>query len=430
MDSETISRKYHPIIDPLIRPGWRFWITVLPLAVIFFWSFFAFGWQYDRGLGVTGMGHPVSWAFYLVNFVFFIGISHAGALVSAVLRITHARWGTPFGRIAEAVTVFALAAGPTNILFDLGRSPRFYWVGLHAQFKSPLLWDFTCIMTYLVTSIVFLYVLMIPDIGFLRDRFPKWRWIYKPLSLDWRGTEQEWLTLGKVIGFLCIAVIPVAVSVHTVVSWVFGMQTQPMWHSTIFAPYFVTGAIFSGIATIIIVSVIIRRVYHLEKYLTPYHFNNMSLLLLTFTLLWAYFTFVEHLVVGYAGGTHELVVLWKKLNGEYAPHFWAMVVLCFIIPFPILVFKRTIKGSLIASISIVIGMWLERFTIIIPSFTEPRLPYARGAYTPSWVEWSMTAGLFAGFTLAFVLFSKFFPVISLWEMEKEEKGKNLMTNAK
>jgi molybdopterin-containing oxidoreductase family membrane subunit len=127
------------------------------------------------------------------------------------------------------------------------------------------------------------------------------------------------------------------------------------------------------------------------------------------------------LVVGYGGGTHELVVLWKKLTGEYAPHFWAMVVLCFVIPFPILAFKRTIKGSLIASISIVIGMWLERFTIIIPSFTEPRLPYARGAYTPSWVEWSMMAGLFAGFTLAFVLFSKFFPVISLWETEKEEK---------
>lgn len=423
MDSQAIAQKYGRVLAPLTRAGWPFWVTVGLLSIIFFWSFFAFGWQYVWGLGVTGMGHPMSWTLYLVNFVFFIGISHAGALVSAVLRITHARWGTPFGRIAEAVTVFALAAGPTNILFDLGRSILFYWVALHAQFKSPLLWDFTCIMTYLVVSTVFLYVLMIPDIGFLRERLPGRRWLYKILSFGWTGTEKEWSTLGKIIGFLCIAVIPIAVSVHTVVSWVFGMQTQPMWHSTIFAPYFVTGAIFSGIATIIIVSVIIRKVYHLEEYLTPYNFNNMGLLLLTFTLLWAYFTFVEHLVVAYGGGTHELAVLWSKLTGRYAPLFWGMVVLCFIIPFPILVFKRTIPGLLIASICIVIGMWIERFTIIIPSLSEPRLPYARGAYTPTWVEWSMTAGLFAGFTLAFVLFSKFFPVISIWEMEKEEKGK-------
>jgi len=222
---------------------------------------------------------------------------------------------------------------------------------------------------------------------------------------------------------LCVAVIPIAVSVHTVVSWVFGMQTQPMWHSTIFAPYFVTGAIFSGIAAIIIVAIIFRKVYHLEDYLKPYHFNNMGLLLLTFTLLWVYFTFAEHLTVGYAGGTEELAVLWSKLTGKYAPFFWTMVALCLVIPFPILVWKRTIPGLLISSICIVIGMWLERFTIIIPSFTEPRLPYARGAYTPSWVEWSLMAGLFAGFTLAFLLFSKFFPVISIWETEKEEGEK-------
>ncbi len=193
------------------------------------------------------MGHPISWGLYLVNFVFFIGISHAGALVSAVLRITHAGWGTPFSRAAEAVTVFALAAGPTNIFFDLGRSYLFHWVALHANFNSPLLWDFTCIMTYFITVALFLYVLMIPDVALLRDRFPRRRWLYKPLSFGWTGTERQERILGN-IAFLCIAVIPVAVSVHTVVSWVFGMQTQPMWHSSIFAPYFVVGAIYSGIA--------------------------------------------------------------------------------------------------------------------------------------------------------------------------------------
>jgi len=423
MDSEATAQKYAPILAPLTRRGWLFWLVTTLLSAIVLWSIFAFSWQYYWGLGETGMGHPVSWAFYLVNFVFFIGISHAGALVSAVLRITHARWGTPFGRAAEAVTVFALAAGPTNILFDLGRSIRFYWVAIHAQFKSPLIWDFTCIMTYFVVSNIFLYVLMVPDIALLRDRMPGRRWLYKPLSLGWAGTEKQWLSLGKVIGFLCIAVIPIAVSVHTVVSWVFGMQTQPMWHSSIFAPYFVTGAIFSGIATIIIVTIALRKVYHLEQYMTPYHLNNLGLLLLVFTLLWFYFTFTEYLVAGYGGDSFELAVFWSKLTGKYAPLFWTMVTLCLVIPLPILIFKRTIPGLLISSISIVIGMWLERFLIIIPSFCQPRLPYLRGAYTPSWVEWSMTAGLFAGFSLAFVLFSKFFPVISVWETEKEDREK-------
>jgi Ni/Fe-hydrogenase subunit HybB-like protein len=420
MDDEAIAQKYDRIIAPMTRAGWPFWVVTAFLSAIVLWSVFAFSWQYYWGLGETGMGHPVSWALYLVNFVFFIGISHAGALVSAVLRITHARWGTPFGRAAEAVTVIALAAGPTNILFDLGRSIRFYWVAIHAQFKSPLLWDFTCISTYLTVSIIFLYVLMIPDIGLLRGRFPNRGWLYKPLSLGWTGTEKQWRIILKMIGILCIAVIPIAVSVHTVVSWVFGMQTQPMWHSTIFAPYFVVGAIYSGIAAIIIVTIVLRKVYHLEDYLKPYHFNNMGLLLLVFTLLWFYFTFAEHLTVGYGGSSEELAVLWSKLTGKYAPLFWTMVALCFVIPFPILVFKRNLFCLLIASISIVIGMWLERFLIIIPSFSEPRLPYPRGIYSPSWVEWSMTAGLFAGFTLAFVLFSKFFPVISIWETEKEE----------
>jgi molybdopterin-containing oxidoreductase family membrane subunit len=423
IDSEATARKYAPILAPLTRAGWPFWLVTTLLSAIVLWSIFAFGWQYYWGLGETGMGHPVSWAFYLVNFVFFIGISHAGALVSAVLRITHARWGTPFGRAAEAVTVFALAAGPTNILFDLGRGIRFYWVAIHAQFKSPLLWDFTCIMTYFVVSNIFLYVLMIPDIALLRDRMPGRRWLYKPLSLGWAGTEKQWLSLGKIIGFLCIAVIPIAVSVHTVVSWVFGMQTQPMWHSSIFAPYFVTGAIFSGIATIIIVTIALRKVYHLEQYMTPYHLNNLGLLLLVFTLLWFYFTFTEYLVAGYGGDSFELAVFWSKLTGKYAPLFWTMVTLCLVIPLPILIFKRTIPGLLVSSISIVIGMWLERFLIIIPSFCQPRLPYLRGAYMPSWVEWSMTAGLFAGFSLAFVLFSKFFPVISVWETEKEDREK-------
>ena len=423
-DHEVLAQKYSRILDPMTRVGRPFFVTVTLLAGIFFWSFFAFGWQYKHGLGVTGMGHPVSWSFYLINFVFFIGISHAGTLISAILRITHATWRTPVTRAAEVVTVFALAAGPTNILFDLGRSIRFYWVAIHANFWSPLLWDFTCIMTYFGTCVLFLYVLMIPDIALLRDRLPRRRWLYQPLSLGWSGTERQERLLGLASAFLCVAVIPIAVSVHTVVSWVFGMQMQPMWHSTIFGPYFVVGAIYSGIAAIILVAAILRKVYRLQSYLQPIHFNNLGLLLLTLSLLWFYFTLAEYLTTFYGGGKEELVVFWVKVSGKYSPMFWAMVLLCFLIPFPLLAFRRfrTILGTSIASISVIIGMWLERYLIIIPSLTEPRLPYPRGTYTPSWVEWSMTAGLSAGFILAIVLFSKLFPVISIWELEKEGRS--------
>jgi molybdopterin-containing oxidoreductase family membrane subunit len=425
MDNGALHRKYEHILSPLTRAGRPFWLATLPLSLIVLWSVFAFGWQYYCGLGETGMGHPVSWAFYLINFVFFIGISHAGTLISAILRITNAGWRTPITRAAEVVTVFALAAGPTNILFDLGRSDKFHWVALHANFISPLLWDFTCIMTYFITCVLFLYVLMIPDIALLRDRFPRRRWLYKPLSLGWTGTEKQERTLNKLSAFLCVAVIPIAVSVHTVVSWVFGMQSQPMWHSTIFGPYFVAGAIYSGTAVIILVAAILRRVYHLEEHLQPRHFNNLGLLLLTMALLWFYFTLAEYLTTIYGSGQAEVAVFWAKFTGRYAILFWAMVFLCFVFPFLILAFKRTrtILGTSIASAAVLGGMWLERYLIIIPTLTEPRLPYARGAYTPSWVEWSMLAGLCAGFTLAIILFSKIFPVITLWEMEKEEKEK-------
>jgi Ni/Fe-hydrogenase subunit HybB-like protein len=427
MNDEATAQRHQAVLASMRQTGWPFLIATVLLSAVVAWSVFAFGWQYYRGLGETGMGHPVSWAFYLINFVFFIGISHAGTLISAILRITHAGWRTPITRAAEAVTVFALAAGPTNILFDLGRSIRFYWVGVHAQFKSPLLWDFTCIMTYFVTSVLFLYVLMIPDIAFLRDRFPRRKWLYELLSLGWTGTEKQERLFGKVTAFLCVAVIPIAVSVHTVVSWVFGMQTQPMWHSTIFAPYFVAGAIYSGIAAIILVAALLRRVYRLEHYLQPIHFNNLGLLLLTLSLLWFYFTLAEYLTTFYGGGTEELAIFWSKVSGRYSPLFWLMVLFCFVIPFPILAFKktRTILGTSIASVFVLIGMWFERFLIIIPSLSRPRLFYPQGSYTPSWVEWSMLAGLSAGFILAFVLFSKLFPVISIWEMEKETQGEKI-----
>ncbi|MBI3013946.1 MAG: polysulfide reductase NrfD, partial [Candidatus Tectomicrobia bacterium] len=215
-------------------------------------------------------------------------------------------------------------------------------------------------------------------------------------------------------------VIPIAISVHTVVSWVFAMTIQPMWHSTIFGPYFVAGAIFSGIAALIIAMAIIRRAYHLEEYLKPIHFNNLGTLLLVMSLLWFYFTFAEYLTTFYGGEPTEMTVFNAKIKGPYAPYFWTMVMTDFVIPFAILCNRktRTIAGTVVASASVTVGMWLERFTIVVPTLVNPRIPFPRGTYFPTWIEVSLTAAAFAMFILLYMVFTKFFPIVSVWEMEE------------
>jgi molybdopterin-containing oxidoreductase family membrane subunit len=219
---------------------------------------------------------------------------------------------------------------------------------------------------------------------------------------------------------MAVLVIPIAISVHTVVSWVFAMTVQPMWHSSIFGPYFVVGAIFSGIASLLIVMALIRKIYNLQNYLKPIHFNNLGLLLLVMALLWFYFTFAEFITTFYGSDPSHLIVFYSKLNGRYAVPFWTMVVSCFIIPVGILVRRktRTITGCVIASISVNIGMWLERFTIVVPTLSQPRLPWAKASYSPTWVEVAITIGFGATFMFLYMLFTKFFPIVSIWEVQE------------
>ena len=294
------------------------------------------------------------------------------------------------------------------------------YVFIHGRLRSPLLWDVISISTYLVGSTVYLLLPLIPDVAYLRDHLKKRKLLYKMLSFGWTGSESQKRGLHIAISIMAVLVVPIAISVHTVVSWVFSMTIQPMWHSTIFGPYFVVGAIFSGIAAIIIAMAVIRKVYHLENYIRRIHFNNLAVLLLTMTLLWAYFTLAEHLTVFYGSEPHEMTIFNAKFFGPYAAYFWAMIVFNFIIPFPILAIKklRTITGVVLASSSIIIGMWLERFTIVIPTLVNPRVPVANNFYQPTWIEWSLMVGCFAGFILAYMLFTKFFPIVSLWEIKE------------
>jgi Ni/Fe-hydrogenase subunit HybB-like protein/cytochrome c2 len=407
------------IITPILTVGRRFRIWAAALAGVVAWALFAWIWQLTHGLGATHLGRPVYWGLYITNFVFFIGVSHAGTLISAILRIVQAEWRRPITRMAEVITVLVLFFGVGNVLLDLGRPDRALNVILHPHFRSPLLWDVSSITVYLTCSTIYLYLPLIPDIAVLRDRTDRWRRrLYTRLALGWTGAPHQWHRLERAISVMAILVIPVAVSVHTVVSWVFAMTIQPMWHSSIFGPYFVVGAIFSGIAAIITAMVIVRKVYGLEEYLQPVHFSNLGILLLVMACLWLYFTFAEHLTIWYAQEPNELNVFNAKLFGRFAPLFWAMLGFCFIVPFTILANPRTrtIAGTLIASISVNIGMWLERFTIVVPSLSNPRAPVHTFVYAPSWVEWSLMAGCFAAFALLYMGFTKLFPIISIWEL--------------
>jgi Ni/Fe-hydrogenase subunit HybB-like protein len=428
METSTDAKIDSDLLKPVLVTGRGWYATVAVSGLVLLAAAAAFGYQVARGIGVWGINRPVMWAFDITNFVFWIGISHAGTLISAILRVTGAEWRRPVTRCAEAITVFALMIGALFPIIHLGRPDLFYYVapypnerGLWPNFRSPLVWDFFAINTYLIGSLIYLYLPLIPDLALLRDKSEgARRRIYGALSLGWRGTALQRDRLERAVQVMAVIIIPVAVSVHTIVSWDFAMAVQPMWHSTMFGPYFVAGAIFSGIAALIIAMALIRRIFRLEHYLRPEHFNNLGLLLLVMSLLWFYFTFAEYLTTYYGNEPAEMAIFNSKITGAFAPLFWAMVACCFFIPAPLLAIKRlrTITGTVVASAAVVIGMWLERFLIIVPTLSQPRLAFNWGEYRPTWVEIAITAGMFAYFILLYAIFTKLFPIVAIWEYKE------------
>jgi molybdopterin-containing oxidoreductase family membrane subunit len=261
---------------------------------------------------------------------------------------------------------------------------------------------------------------MIPDLARIRDLGLRPRPLYSFLAIGYQDTPKARQTLERIIAVLAVMVIPIAVSVHTVIGWIFALTLRPMWHSAIFGPYFVIGAIFSGIAALIIAMAILRRVYGLGSYFKDIHFNHMGLLLLVMSVLWFYFTLAEHLTVWYGGEPSELATLYSKLVGEFAFPFWLMVACCFFIPFGLTARRatRNVTGTVAASVAVVIGMWLERFNIVVPTSMHPRGAVPAPHYFPSWVELSIMAGTFAGFVLVYMTATKFFPIVSIWEIKE------------
>ena len=415
-----------PIFRSLLATGDGFRVLVGVLGAVIVWGILAWFVQLAYGLEVTGLRDYFFWGVYITNFVFFIGISHAGTLISAILRVTGAEWRRPITRMAEAITLFALLVAAPMVLVDIGRPDRIWELVVYGRIQSPILWDIISVTTYLAGSALYLYVPMIPDLAYLRDtlgaRSPWRKRLYSILALGWHGSEKQARFLEKAIGVMALVIIPVAVSVHTVVSWIFSMTLRAGWRSSIFGPYFVIGAIFSGIAAIITAMWIFRRVYHLENYITDRHFKNLGLLLLVFNLIYIYFTFSEYLTMSYVAEGSETYLLEMLFGSAHAPSFWFMIATGLLIPAVLLALPwfRTPNWILVASLLINVGLWLKRYLIVIPTEHNPFLPIQRvptewAQYTPTWVEWSITAAAFAGFILMYALFSKVFPIVSLWE---------------
>jgi molybdopterin-containing oxidoreductase family membrane subunit len=418
---ERMSADEQALLRPLVSTSKWYYMFLTAFCAIFAWGLFAYYLQVRQGLGRTGMNQPAYWGVYIIDFVFFIGISHAGTLISAILRVSQAEWRRAITRSAELITVLVIGFGAIQPVIDLGRPDRLLNIILHPHFRSPLLWDVMSIGLYFTACTIYLYVPMLPDLAIIRDSGIKMPRLYGFLAAGYRDTPRQRAALERVIGVLAIAVIPIAVSVHTIIGWIFGMTLRPMWHSTIFGPYFVMGAIYSGIGAILIAMYVIRRAFRLEDYFKAVHFDYLGRLLLLFSLLWLYFTFAEYLTAFYGAQPAEMRSFWVRLTGAYAVPFWLMVATAFAIPFALMArgATRTPLGTLIASASVIVGMWLERFNIVVPTSVTPRWELAGlGGYLPSWIELSIMAGTFAGFIALYMIAAKFVPIVSIWEIKE------------
>ena len=417
------------LLRPMEGYSRRYLAAVASCGAVVAWALFAWGLQISEGIGVAGIRRPVYWGLYIVNFVFWIGISHAGTLISAILRLTEAGWRKPVTRAAEAITVFCLLIGGLFPLIHLGRVWYFYWLVpypnerlLWPNFRSPLVWDMVAIMTYLAGSVLYLYLPLIPDLADMARRGSGIRQrIYRWLALGWSGADRQWQALERAMKIMAAVILAIAVSVHSVVAYDFCMSVAPMWHSTIFAPYFVVGAIFSGIAALTLVMAALRQLLGLQRYLRATHFDQLGKLLLLMSLLWLYFTFSEHLTTWYGNFPSEARVFHAREEGFFGWLAWIMVACNFAIPFVLLGIRRLRNIATVAASggAVLIGMWIERYLIVVPTLAHPALPAAQGGYAASWVELSLTAGTFAAMALLYLLFVKAFPIIAIWEYEDD-----------
>jgi Ni/Fe-hydrogenase subunit HybB-like protein len=409
----------------------QIWIGCL--LIIIGWGLYCYIHQLRHGLGVTAMRDYVSWGLYISTFVFFIGISHSGTLVSAILRITKQEWRRPITRSAELLTFVSLCFGGIQPIIDLGRPDRIANLVIFGRVQSPLIWDIISICTYFAGSTIFLFLPMIPDMALCRDRltvcdsrFKKFKkWMYTKMAIGWTGTKTQWHRLELTMTIMTIVIIPVAVSVHTVVSYIFAMTLRPGWDSTVFGPYFVVGALYSGSACVILGMAAFRKLYHLEKYITPRHFDLIGRVVLALTMVYAYMNLNEYWIPAYKMATAEGHLLKDLFSGSYSTAFWICQFGTVLLPIFIMSFPkgRKITPLVITCIIIAAGAWVKRYLIVVPTLLHPFMPIQEvpgtwSTYFPNYVEFSVTAACLAGIFLVITLFSKLFPMMAVWEVEE------------
>ncbi len=405
----------------------RWWIGFAAAFLLVMMLHYAIAYLLVRGVGIWGVNIPVAWGMAIVNFVWWIGIGHAGTLISAILLLLHQHWRTSINRFAEAMTLFAVACAGLFPLLHLGRPWFFYWLlpypntmDLWPQWRSPLVWDVFAVLTYFTISLLFWYMGLIPDLATLRDRTTNriGRVIYGALAMGWRGSARHWHRYETAYLLLAGLATPLVVSVHTVVSFDFAVAILPGWHSTIFPPYFVAGALFSGFAMVLTLAIPIRALYRLQDFITMRHLQNMAKILLATGLLVTYGYVMEIFMGFYSGNPFEQYVTMNRFLGPYAPWYWTLLTCNCLVPQ--FLWSRRVRSNVVLlfviALLVNVGMWAERYVIVVTSLHRDFLPSSWGMYHPTMWDWMTFAGTIGLFLCLMFLFIRFLPMISIFEM--------------
>lgn len=412
-------------VRPMVHAGRGFWLVALIAALVAGVGAVAYAVQLNSGLGVTGLNDQVFWGIYEATLVTFIGFSYGGALVSAILRLVDASWRGRVTRIAEATALATLLVGALFPIIHLGRPERVLLILFQPNFDSPIVWDLVAIATYIVATVILFGLPLIADLAILSEQpglGTRRRRIFRWLSFGWRGTSAQRRTLGRALTVIAILIVPLAVIVHTVLSYAFSLTSRPGWHSTIFGPYFVIGAVYSGVAIVILTALAYRRAYGLREWIDDRVIRNLGYVLVALAVAYAYVTFTEITTEGYVSETGDANVLHSLLFGGYAPLFWAFIVFGLVLPVVVMTVPRLRTGAWIglASACVVVAMFIKRLLIIVPAESQSLISGATGAYSPSWVELAIVAGGGGGIVLILLVIFRLVPVLAIYEIREIE----------
>lgn len=433
-EKEAIDMLHHyndDLLPQKFGKAGKAWVIFLLLVIAF--GLYNYVIQLKKGLSITGLSDTVSWGIYISNFVFFVAVSLVGSLITAVLNLLNVSWRAPITRMAEIIAVAGIIFAGLIIIVDMGRPDRILNMFIHGRIQSPIMWDVIVVTTYMTISLLFLYFPLLPGISFCRDRMtniPKWQQkMYKILALGWNNKPAQYKLVKKAITILSVLIIPVALSIHTVTSWLFATTYRPGWDSTNFGAYFVAGAFMVGAAAVIAGMYVIRHFYRkYDELITDKHFDRMGRLLVLLSFIYLYFTINEYFIPGYKMKGEEAAHLKELFIGHYAPMFWLTQIFGMFIPIIVLLFPqgRKPRPIFLMAVFVIVGAWFKRYLIVIPTMLHPFLPLqqvpeAAKHYTATMAEWSITGASLAGALLVITLFIRYFPIISIWEVA-EERG--------